>query len=279
MTIALGRSFLVVALAGTLAACAGTSAPGEGTGDVGSDLRATASGSAACTQRRLTFSADDLPNVPPAGSAFVWGGNATGGDAAPYADDFLASAKQAHQNGLFVFAYLEGPCGDTDGVDDGERDRCAQIHEGFNEKNAPSTPDTPQARWKPFTMAQLQGSANANVDYCEIDNLSNNVTIPLNPLLKEIKPLFDSGKVHCRIVLKNVEADDIDAIKSEVAPTPADANFIAPFHIYEDDNTSQKAELDAAMVRLKGNGAVTIISTDSDHYGSAFTDDKFLACK
>jgi hypothetical protein len=235
-------------------------------------------GTPACVERRLTFSADDLPRVPPAGAAFVWGGNATDGDPPPYSDDFLAAAKKAHQNRLEVFAYLEGPCGDTDGVDDGERNRCARIHRAFNAKNAPDTPDTPEARWKPYTMKQLTGSAAAGADYCEIDNLSNNVTIPLNPLLSELKGLFDSGKIHCRVVLKNVDKDGIDAIREEVAPTPADAKFIAPFHIFEADDTGPKAELDAAMVRLKGKGAVTIISTDSDHYGSAFTDDTFLTC-
>ena len=270
------RLFPIVAAAG-LAACAGGASAGEGTDGVSSEVETAPGGG--CTKRRLTFSADDLPRVPAQGAAFVWGGNATGGDSAPYADDFLAAAKQAHDHGLLVFAYLEGPCGDTDGVDDGERDRCANIHQSFNQANAPNTPDTPQARWKPFTMEQLKKSASANVDYCEIDNLSNNVTIPLNPLLEEIKLLYDAGKIHCRIVLKNVDADGIDSIKKEVAPTPADANFIAPFHIFEDDSTGQKNELDAAMVRLKGNGAVTIISTDSEHYGSAFTDDTFLACK
>jgi hypothetical protein len=40
-----------------------------------------------------------------------------------------------------------------------------------------------------------------------------------------------------------------------------------------------KLQLDAAMVRLKGDGAKTIISTDTNHYGSAFTDDTFLSCQ
>lgn len=238
----------------------------------------TAPGGANCTERRLKFSADELPSLPPAGSAYVWGGNATGGDSAPYSSEFVSRARQAHDRGVQVFAYLEGPCGDTDGVDDGERARCANIHESFNAQHAPNTPDTPAARWKPFTMDQLKKSGQVGADYCEIDNLSNNVTIPLNPLLREIKALYDGGQVHCRIVLKNVEADAIDSIRANVAPTPADANFIAPFHIFEADDTGQKAELDAAMVRLKGQGAKTIISLDTNHYGSAFTNDRFLAC-
>src|SRR5262249_5612805 len=100
-----------------------------------------------------------------------------------------------------------------------------------------------------------------------------------NPLLQEIKGLYDSGEVHCRIVLKNVDVDALDSIRANVASTPVDANFIAPFHIFEDDNTGKKSALDAAMKRLKGPGAVTIISTDTNHYGSAFTPDKFRTCK
>jgi hypothetical protein len=239
-------------------------------------------GGGGCMQRKLTFSADDFPSMPAAGSAFVWGANATGGDQfldPPYSPDFISHAQDAQGRGLLVYAYLEGPCGDTGGVDDGERARCRRIHNAYNQRFAPDTPDTPEARWKPFTMKQLTTSGQVGADYCEIDNLDNAVTIPLNPLLKEVKGLFDSGQAHCRLVLKNVDADAIDSIRADVAPTPADANFIAPFHIFEDDNTAKKPALDAAMKRLKGDGAVTIISTDTNHYGSAFTPDKFLTCK
>lgn len=237
-----------------------------------------APGQGNCVERQLRFSADELPGLPAAGSAYVWGGNATGGESAPYSSEFKSRASAAHQRGLQVFAYLEGPCGDTGGVDDGERARCEGIHQSFNAQNAPGTPNTAKARWKPFTMYQLTTSGQVGVDYCEIDNLSNNVTIPLNPLLREIKTMYDAGQIHCRIVLKNVEASDIDGIRANVAPTPAAANFIAPFHIFEADDTSQKSELDAAMVRLKGPGAKTIISLDTNHYGGSFTHDKFLAC-
>jgi hypothetical protein len=231
-----------------------------------------------CVQRQLKFSADFFPPMPAAGSAFVWGGNATGGGAAIYSSDFLAKVQIAKARNIPVFAYLEGPCGDTGGVDDGERARCANIHNTFNQQNSPSTPNTPQARWKPFTLKQFTESGALGIDYCEIDNLSNNVTIALNPLAREIKTLYDTGKIHCRLVLKNVEASDIDSLKADVAPTPEAANFIAPFHIFEADNTSQKSELDAAMVRLKGPFAKTIISTDTNNYGSAFTNDTFRAC-
>ena len=240
-----------------------------------------AGGGGACEDRKLTFSADGFPAMPAAGAAYVWGANATGGDLyldPPYAPDFLAHAQQAKSRGLGVFAYLEGPCGDTDGVDDGERARCSSIHNSYNQAFAPGTPNTAQARWKPFTMKQLTTSGQLGVDYCEIDNLDNAVTIPLNPLLTEIKGLYDSGKVHCRLVLKNVSVAALDSIRAHVAATPADAEFIAPFHIFEDDNTAQKPALDAAMKRLKGAGAVTIISTDTNHYGAAFTKDTFRAC-
>jgi hypothetical protein len=234
-----------------------------------------------CMERKLRFSADDLPSLPAAGSAFVWGANATGGDQfldPPYSDAFLARTRDAHTRGLLVFGYLEGPCGDTGGVDDGERARCRRIHNAYNHRFAPNTPDTPQARWKPFTMKQLTTSGALGVDFCEIDNLDNAVTIPLNPLLAEIKSLYDAGKVHCRITLKNVDVDALDSIRQNVAHTPADANFIAPFHIFEADDTRGKPALDAAMKRLKGPGAVTIISTDTNHYGSGFTPDTFLTC-
>jgi hypothetical protein len=254
---------------GTVPAAGQPPAPAPGTSPQG------------CLDRRLRFSADALPALP-ASSAYVWGGNATGGEKLldpPYSAPFLARAGAAHARSMEVFAYLEGPCGDTGGVDDGERARCANIHNAYNALFAPGTPNTAKARWKPYTMKQLTTSGQLGVDYCEIDNLENQVTIPLNPLLQEIKGLFDAGKIHCRLVLKNVSTSGIDSIRSNVAATPADANFIAPFHIYEADDTSEKAGLDAAMKRLKGPGAVTIVSTDTNHYGSAFTPDTFRTCK
>ncbi len=234
-----------------------------------------------CVERKLRFSADALAALP-ASAAYVWGANATGGAQLldpPYSSAFLARASAAHARSMEVFAYLEGPCGDTGGVDDGERARCANLHNAYNAQFAPGTPNTAAARWKPYTMKQLTTSGPLGVDYCEIDNLENQVTIPLVPLLREIKGLYDTGKIHCRLVLKNVSASAIDSIRSGVARTPAEASFIAPFQIYEADDTAEKASLDAAMKRLKGAGAVTIISTDTNHYGSAFTPDAFLACK
>lgn len=241
---------------------------------------APAAPAAGCTERRLRFSADELPALP-SGAGWVWGGNATSGEHLldpPYASGFLDRARAARARGQQVFAYLEGPCGDTGGVDDGERARCSSLHRDFNRRFAPGTPDTAAARWKPYTMKQLRMSGALGVDYCEIDNLENNVTIPLVPLAKEIKQLHDGGEVHCRLVLKNVDAAAIDALRASVAPTPADADFVAPFAIFEADDTGQKARLDAAMRRLKGPGAVTVVSTDTNHYGSAFTQDRFAAC-
>lgn len=236
---------------------------------------------ASCVERRLRFSADDLPTIP-SEISWVWGGNATAGEAhvdPPYAPDFLSRARAAKSRGLEVFAYLEGPCGDTGGVDDGERARCRSLHRSYNQRFAPQTPDTDQARWKPYTMKQLTTSGSLGVDYCEIDNLSNNVTVALEPLLREIKQRYDAGEIHCQLVLKNVSAAAIDGLRANVAPTPAAAAFIAPFHVYEADDLRDKARLDAAMVRLKGPGAVTIISTDTNHYGAAFTPDRFLTCR
>jgi hypothetical protein len=231
-----------------------------------------------CIERELTFSANVLPDVPES-AAFVWGGNATGGADALYSADFTLRATEVHALGARVFAYLEGPCGDTAGEDDGERSRCTDIHTAFNAANAPGTPDSPEERWKPFTLEQLKRSGANGADYCEIDNLQNNVTIELNPLLREIKDLYDAGEVHCRLVLKNVDVDAMNSIRSDVAPSPSAANFIAPFHIFEADNTDQKAALDAAMLQLKGPGSVVIVSTDTKNYGSAFTRDSFLSCK
>lgn len=265
---------LVVATACAEPSVGGGASPGEGGGKA--DGAATS-----CRTETLRFSADELPVVPSASSRATWGGNATQGNHVidpPYDDEFLASASRATARGLHVFAYLEGPCGDTDGVDDGERARCRSLHNAYNAQFAPATPDTALARWKPFTFAQMERAEEAGVDYCEIDNLSNNVTVPLVPLMRELKERYDTGRHHCRLVFKNLSADDIATIQDEVAPTPADAAFIAPFHIYEADDTSDKAELDAAMRAIKGPGAVTIISLDTNHYGAAFTNDSFTSC-
>ena len=268
---------LVVATATACAVPASGDAPGE---DAAQATTVASPDGSGCVTRRLRFSADSLPALP-SGSAFVWGGNATGGEAfldPPYAPDFLARSRPAHARGQQVFAYLEGPCGDTGGVDDGERARCANLHRSFNRRFAPGTSDTAIARWKPYTFAQLRRSGELGVDYCEIDNLENAVRIPLNPLMREIKALFDAGEIRCRLVLKNVSVDALDGLREEVAPTPADARFLAPFHIFEADETSEKPALDAAMRRLVGPGAVTIVSLDTNHYGSRFTEDTFTTC-
>ncbi len=248
-------------------------------GDVGG--KGDGPSSATCRDERLVFSADELPAVPSSTSRKTWGGNATQGNHVidpPYDEEFLSAATRAKARGLRVFAYLEGPCGDTGGVDDGERARCRTLHADFNQAFAPQTPDTALARWKPFTFAQMARADEAGVDYCEIDNLSNNVTVPLIPLMQELKDLYDSGEHHCRLVFKNLAVEDIEAIKESVAPTIEDAAFIAPFHIYEADDTRDKADLDAAMRDIKGDGAVTIISLDTNHYGSDFTPDTFRSC-
>lgn len=234
-----------------------------------------------CSMKQLRFSADSHPRVPASGEHVVWGGNATEGQqvlAPPYSSAFLARARQARANGIEVFAYLEGPCGDTGGRDDGERSRCQRLHNAYNARFAPGTPNTALARWKPYTLGQMKESGKHGIGYCEIDNLDNNVKVPLVPLMKELKKLFDEGKIYCRLVLKNLSTGDIDSIIRNVAPTPADAAFIAPFHIYEANGTGMKARLDAAMQRLKGSGSTTIISTDTNNYGARFTKSPFLTC-
>lgn len=234
-----------------------------------------------CSMKKLRFSADRQPEVPRAGEHLVWGGNATEGQKVinpPFASAFLRRAESARRNGIEVFAYLEGPCGDTDGEDDGETARCMELHQAYNARYARGTPDTDLARWKPFTFAQLKLSGKYQIGYCEIDNFKNNVTIPLVPIMKELKKMFDENKMYCRIVLKNLSAKDLAAIKKHVAPTPADAAFIAPFHIYEDSNNSKREALTEAMQALKGQGSTTIISTNSKKYGSRFTPNTFLTC-
>lgn len=235
---------------------------------------------AECMQKTLRFSADNFPSIP-ANSSIVWGGNATEGGHVlnpPFSQGFLSRVKQARNRGVEVFAYLEGPCGDTGGHDDGERNRCKNLHNAYNRQFAPGTPNTPLARWKPYTLKQMKLSGQYGIGHCEIDNLENNVTVPLIPLLKELKALFDKGEIYCRIVLKNVPVSDINSIIKNIAPTPPDAAFISPFAIFEANGTGQKRALDAAMKKLKGSGSTVIFSLDTNHYGSRFTPDKFLSC-
>jgi hypothetical protein len=233
-----------------------------------------------CIQRKLTFSADRLLPIPSSPS-YVWGGNATEGGEyidPPYSSNFLSNAGTAKEMGLETFAYLEGPCGNTGGKDDGEVSRCEILHRSFNARFSPETEDSAQERWKPYTLRQMELSEELGIDYCEIDNLENNVKIPLIPILQEIKNLYESGKIHCRLVLKNINEETLTEIKNEVAPSHKEADFIAPFHIFEADDLDKKSELDDAMKKLKGNGAVTIFSTNTNAYGSEFTDDSFLTC-
>lgn len=238
----------------------------------------------ACSMKELTFSADFFRPIPAKGSGLVWGANATEGNAVidpPFSAAFLSRVKQAHANGIEVFAYLEGPCGDTNGKDDGERARCANLHNKFNRQFAKGTPNTPVARWKPYTMYQLKQTKKYKIEYCEVDNLSNNVTIPLVPFLKDYKKLFDKGEIYCRLVLKNVSATQIQQIVKQVAPEQNQAGFVAPFAIFEADSESPKSGLNAALRRLKGTSSSTIMSVGnwaSDHYGQRFSPARFMTC-
>jgi len=244
--------------------------------------------SSGCMMKQLRFAANFFPQLPAANSNIVWGGNAAGddGDLSLYSSGFSSRSKRSIQNGrkLFeVFAYLEGPCGNTAGQDDGEIARCRRLHNAYNAKYARGTSNSGMERWKPYTLGQMKASRANGVDHCEIDNLDNAVKIPLVPLFKEIKRLFDSNEIHCRLVLKNLSVGDINSIIKHVAPTPGDAAFISPFHIFEANNRSQKKALDAAMMRLKGTGSTTIISSSGDdrateHYGEYFSKEQFMSC-
>lgn len=234
-----------------------------------------------CAIKKLRFSADEFRAVPAAGSKIIWGGNATQGNhviAPPFDSEFLQRLKLANQRGVETFGYLEGPCGDTGGVDDGERDRCAKLHRDYNRRYSPNTPNTAIARWKPYTFAQMTVAKTVGLDHCEIDNLNNNVNVPLIPLLKEIKNKFNKGEIGCRLVLKNVDISEMRLIKSQVAPTVKEADFLSPFHIFEDDTTRRKAALESAFKAIKGPRAVVIISTDTNAYGSSFTPDSIETC-
>jgi len=234
-----------------------------------------------CGWSSLRFHADYLPSVPSKGSKIVWGGNATDGQAVmnpPFTRQFIDRVATAKARGLETFAYLEGPCGDTGGKDDGERGRCRRMHNSFNAKNAPNTENSALKRWEPYTFQQLKLSGRYGIDYCEIDNLNNNVNVPMVPLLKKIKRMYDNQQIHCRLVLKNISASEVYQIKNQVAPNLRDADFIAPFHIFEANSSKQKAAVDKAMLALKGRGAVAIFSFNTDAYGSDFTKDKFVTC-
>lgn len=241
-----------------------------------------------CAPQSLKFSADYLPAVPAKGSNTVWGGNATGGQHLlnpPYAKDFLAKVREAKSKGLQTFAYLEGPCGDTGGKDDGERARCRKLHRAFNSANpseAVRTKDSDLERWKPYTLNQMKLSQSLGIDHCEIDNLENNVRVDLIPFLREVKNLYDSGQIHCKLVLKNLRRSQLESIKQQLSPTPDQAAFISPFHIFETNKeqvSSQRSGLNQALKSLKGPDATTIFSTNTNAYGSAFTQDKFGLCE
>lgn len=232
-----------------------------------------------CRSRKLIFSADYLPPVPGRNPSVIWGGNATGGGASLYSPAFLSRVKKAKENGHQTFAYLEGPCGNTGDKDpDGEVARCARIHNAYNRSNRNGNSGSQEARWEPFTFKQLTESGKHKIDHCEIDNLENNVTIPLMPFLDKYKRMYDAGQIHCKLVLKNIAAPRIDEIKRRYAGQKGGVNFISPFHIYEARHHGQRSRLNQAMRELKGPGAATIISTNTYKYGSAFTEEMIRTC-
>jgi hypothetical protein len=248
-----------------------------------------------CQTRTLKFSADFFhdPAKLPANS--VWGANATYRQPVidpPFSNAFINTVAKAKSLCDETFAYLGGPCGDTGGTNDGESESCKRIHRSYNAKFASGTRDTAQDRWKPFTLKQMKLSKKYKIDHCEIDNLENEsknpeykVNVPLIALFKEIKSLYDQGEIHCKLVLKNVTVAQMGQLKNAF-PRPADASFISPFSIFEtttrEYTQSLKSSLDAGIRALKGPGAVSILSTDTHHYGSSFgkkgQPDKFQTC-
>lgn len=239
-----------------------------------------------CQNRQLKFSADRFPAIPARGTPSIWGGNANGGSAQLYSSAFLTKVKEAKLAGHQTFAYLEGPCGDTAGKDkDGEKARCAKTFSAFNKRNAPGTPNTSLARWEPFTFQQLKASGKNQIDHCEIDNLNNNVKVPMIPFLTKYKKLYDSGEIHCKLVLKNISAREIASYKSTFSSQARGVDFISPFHIFEAYSFSQRDSLNSAMRSLKGAGAVTIISASpgnrdaaTNNYGSYFAKETVRTC-
>jgi hypothetical protein len=226
--------------------------------------------------KTLVFHSDHLPPMPAAGSKKVWGANAmeggefAGGKALLFGPSYLKALAQANARGLETFAYLEGKCGLTGGRDDGEIAKCAR-----------KRPNWKGGGWQDFTFDQLRASVALRIDHCEIDNVFGDLPdSQALALLKKYKELYDRGEIRCKLVLKNNGVSLLGKIGKTFGRGSPHTDFISPFSIFEDDNTAKKAALDRAFAELKGSREVsTYISTDTNHYGSAFHGGPFASCK
>jgi hypothetical protein len=217
--------------------------------------------------KKLQFKADSNlgkdEEVPAAGSAVIWGGNAMAGEGSayghPFTEQFLSKLRQAKEHKLETFGYFEGKCGNTDGVDTGEKKNCAS--KGISDWNGEG--------WKEFTWQQLKGSGQIGLDHCEVDNIPEDY---LMKFLEEYKTKFDSKEIRCRLVLKNVNAGQMEQVAAKYSGAQAD--FISPFSIFESKG-GQNPE--AAFKKIKPNGKV-IVSTSSGAYGTGFGDGQVPSC-
>ncbi len=244
-----------------------------------------------CGMKKLMYKGNGVPEVPAHGTNVIWGGSATySGNPAPLQELFLKRARAAKVRGLTTMMYLEGPCGQTGGSDpDNEIGKCRskfQLHNARHRDQSRGIPDTTQARWKPYTIAQLKLSVAEKIDLCEIDNMNN--SDGLIPFLRTYKQLFDRGEIYCRLVLKNLNPVQLTALKYAFGTGPA-VDFISHLHIKEvggngcnsgrGDFSRTQAAVNEAFRELKGPAGQTVLSRDTCQYESAnFSDESVNAC-
>jgi len=235
-----------------------------------------------CTLKTLSFNANSQVLVPASGSSIIWGGSATDGDESRlkgnkfFTDEWQKGQSKAFQNGLETFLYTEGRCGKTGGVNNGEQAKCKTKWASWDRLN-PNRSVKEGPLWQQYTLAQFAAAKEHHVTFCEADNVEDESN--LIPFLKAFERAFRRGDITCKLVLKNVRGHVIDSLGSkEIKSSFSDFSFLAPFAIFEND-VGATVDLDKALRKLIRNAnAITMISSDTHHYGRAFKPNQVVTC-
>ena len=251
---------------------------GATTSEGGSDSQA-----ASCIAK-LVFSADKIADG--CTKDCIWGGNfrqGFGSEAVPNTgpgNEFADKVRELKKRSppVETFAYLGGKCGKTGGVDTGEQAKCRQRRTNWD-----------SGGWKDFTFQQLHEASLLGVDNCEVDNIPNEDLISF---LEEYQRRFNTkpskpgsieGEITCKLVLKNLDLEQLNEIKEKMGGVQQATrgaitggkplSFISKFAMFETSEGStspayKRAQLNDALKRLNGVSSQTIFSADTFHYGS-----------
>ena len=191
------------------------------------------------------------------------------------------SFKVARDLGAELEIYVEGPGGATgnNGWDPGE---AARVKEGAQQVGIDTSERGWRERhwdttgWRRFTFQQLEYYRSVGFNAAEIDNVDRVVKGPakLIELYKEYGALQTAGRLP-QLVMKNVSAEDSQAVVEAVRSGDLPRSMFSEFHIFECGSSDDWVEVDQITKTI---GIRTVPSRDTYNYdakGQFGLDDEF----